>query len=713
MKFFAGRTRKNTLKMSTPASSELRLKGTGFSPYIHTPTRAWALAPEGNSIQHSSNLFLFLFILAALSCPAQTASPVPAATQTAPAAQLGQAAEPHLGQVIFSRSTDESGQTNPQSAPPATPPSPEASAASEIEREAVAFTAYDLDVHLRPAEQQIAVRALFTVRNEGKSPLTRLPLQLSSSLRWERIRVAAKDAAFQAATVNSDVDHTGQLHEAVVALAEPLVPGASLQIDATYSGAIAANAQRLVAIGAPEEAALRSDWDQIGLAFTGLRGFGSVLWYPVASVPVLLGDGARLFDEIGREKLRLCGSRFRLRLSVEFPHGQAPTVALINGRSVPLTITEASASLDQNQEVTGVASADSGETILGFEAPSLFAAIRSPHPGTNLTAWTLPENEVNVQAWSEAATTVTPFLQSWLGQKPRSPLTLLDLPNPGDAPFEQGSLLAAPLVDSGAKPDLLDGTLVHALTHAWLQPTAQQTPPPAWLDEGVAAFMGSLWVERRHGREAALGTLEADRAALALAEPESPGKGAGQPLATAISPVYYRTKAAYFLWMLRAMAGDQALSAALRTGAASGGFEEQLVKAASPLDIGWLFADWVDADKGLPDLSIDGVYPESGAPGNWLVAVHITNAGYAAAEVPLTVRVAPAPDSDATSVTQRVRIPAHGSLVQRIVVQGKPIEVELNDGVVPESQASVHITSLGNAPSSSGASQPAQPRRRE
>src|ERR1035437_10724342 len=88
--------------------------------------------------------------------------------------------------------------------------------------------------------------------------------------------------------------------------------------------------------------------------------------------------------------------------------------------------------------------------------------------------------------------------------------------------------------------------------------------PRAWLSEGVAHFMGTLWIEKQAGREQALGALEAARQALALAEPASPGESAGQPLAQAISPVYYRTKATYVLWMLRDVAGDSTLSAALR-----------------------------------------------------------------------------------------------------------------------------------------------------
>ncbi len=579
----------------------------------------------------------------------------------------------------------------------------------------VAFTLYDLDAHLRPADQQIAIRALLTVRNNGATPLARIPLQISSSLNWESVRVNAHNTVFHVATINSDADHTGQLHEAAIPLDAPLLPGQTIQIDATYSGVIALSAQRLQSIGAPDALALHSDWDQISLPFTGMRGFGNVVWYPVVSAPVMLGDGARLFDEIGLHKLRLAGARFRLRLTVEFPHGQAPTVALINGHSVPLTITESK--LDQSQEVASIATADSGLSTLGFEAPSLFVAIRAPHPGANLTAWTLPEDNVSVEFWLTAATTVTPFLKGWLGPQPRSPLTLLDLPDPEDTPFETGALLAAPLREPGPKanPGALNGVLVHALTHAWLAfPNSPASPPqpPAWLNEGVAQFISTLWVEKQQGRDVALRSLEADRAALALVEPASPGQSPGQPLPSATSPVYYRTKAAYVLWMLRDLAGDPALFTALRAYYDSAAnpadrspFEKLLEASEAHPDLAWFFADWVDSDKGLPDLAIDGIFPTRASADNWLVAVHVANAGYAAADVPVTVRSGSG--SDARSVTQRLRIPARGKAIQRILIQGKPIEVQVNDGTVPETQASVHITKLDEpAANPSSSSQP-------
>jgi hypothetical protein len=332
--------------------------------------------------------------------------------------------------------------------------------------------------------------------------------------------------------------------------------------------------------------------------------------------------------------------------------------------------------------------AQTDSAMLGFEAPSLFVAQRNSHPGQNLTAWVTPDNAVNVQLWSEAAAKVTPFLQSWLGQRPRAQLTLLDLPDRADAPFETGALLATNLRDAPA--DQLENIMAHALTHAWMQ------SPRAWLSEGVAHFMGTLWIERQQGRDKALTALASGREALAIAEPPSPAAGPGQPLAESISPVYYRTKAAYVLWMLRDICGDSTLSAALRAydpakdRADENHFESLVEQAGTRADLKWFFADWVNADKGLPDLTVDSVFPTAQGA-NSLVAVNLSNSGYATAEVPITVRTA---DS---SVTQRVRVPARNKATQRILSPGKPIEVQVNDGTVPETEASIHITNVSPA----------------
>jgi len=637
--------------------------------------------------------FAAALLLCLTSAKAQTTSP----PQPLPEQSTLPKPQSPTDKAIFSRSMDENGETTTQAGPGSIPQMVTAPIATDSERQAVTFTAFDMDVHLRPEVHQIAVRAQLSVRNDGKTPLAHIPLQLSSQLNWERVRVEGKDVPFQVATLNADSDHTGQLHEAAVPLAQPLAPGAMAQLDVTYSGSITPSAQRLIAIGTPEDVALRSDWDTVDTEFTGLRGFGNVVWYPASAVPVILGDGARVFEEIGEHKLRMAEARFRLHLTIEFPHGQAPTVALINGHSAELHVTD---SAGPGVDIPGVATAQLDEAALGFEAPSLLVAIRKAHTGTNVTAWTLPENEVAAQSWTAAASTVTPFLQGWLGQRPRAQLTLLDLPDRRDAPFESGALLATSLHE--APQEQLEGIMAHSLTHAWMQ------SPRAWLSEGVAHFMGTLWVEKQQGRQKALGALEAGRQALALAEPESPGESVGQPLAAAISPAYFRSKATYVLWMLRDVVGDPTLSAALRAydpardvskgpgnDANSGSFETLVEQAGARRDLGWFFGDWVNADKGLPDLSIESVFPTSQPSGNWLVAVNVANSGYASAEVPVTVR------TDATSVTQRVRVPARGKVVQRILIQGKPTEVQLNDGTVPETEASVHVTTLGESNPSS------------
>ena len=614
--------------------------------------------------------------------PASGQTPAPG--QATPPAESGKPA----GKVLFQRSLDGTGNTVSTTGAEAKANAHAIAAplADDAERSATAVAGLDLDVRVNTVAQQIAVRGLVTVRNAGRVPLKRIPLQISSPLNWERIRVAGRDASFSVATLNSDSDHTGQLREAAVELEQPLAPGASTKLDVLYSGKIEATARRLISVGTPEDSAAHSDWDNIGPEFTGLRGFGNVVWYPVSSVPVIIGDGARLFDEIGRQKLRAEGSAFRLRLTVEYPHGQPPTLAAVNGHALKLNVTGVNG-LDA--DIAGVATADTGETKLSFESPSLFVTTETAHAGPHMTVYTGPENDVGAKSWVAAGNRVSPMIERWLGEQAQTELTVVDLPDPDDAPWEAGPLLAIPVRD--AAPDQVESVLSHAMTHAWMASS------PYWLNEGAANFMGTLWDDRQHRRDHALATLESGRGALALAEPPSPGEGQGQPLAKAASPVYYRTKAAWVLWMLREMVGDDALSAALRAsnaavekeeGDSAQTFEDAAKSAAPGRDLSWLFADWVDADHGLPDLTVDKVFSNAVQAGNFLVSVTISNAGYAAAEVPVTVR-------SATNITtERVLVPARGTVTPRLLVQGKPTEAQVNDGTVPETQATVHVMHL-------------------
>ena len=139
------------------------------------------------------------------------------------------------GQVLFSRGDSsttavEKPATTPPSQQPATSPKTvvapaKATLATDAERTALIFSSYDFEVHLEPSQHSIAVQARMVARNNSDKPLERIALQLSSSLHWESMEVDGKPVKFETEAVDSDIDHTGELAEAVVKLAAPLAPG--------------------------------------------------------------------------------------------------------------------------------------------------------------------------------------------------------------------------------------------------------------------------------------------------------------------------------------------------------------------------------------------------------------------------------------------------------------------------------------------------------
>jgi Peptidase family M1 domain len=578
---------------------------------------------------------------------------------------------------------------------------------TDEERNALTFTGYDLDVHLVPARARIAVHAGLAVRNDGKAPLTRLALQISSSLVWEsfglRTPAGVVPLAFVQHRINSDADHTGVSREAVVTLPTALAPGEKLELVALYSGQIVQSAERLERIGAPAEQAAVADWDAIstdGLNVqTALRGYGNVLWYPVSSAPVFLGDGAKLFEAVGWAKERQQAATTRLRVAIEFT-GEAPDSVYFCGRREQLTPVRENNNAPV-AEGTGVATAEFARRPLGFRVPSLFVTGQAPTVTDGALLSAVSDQSGVLTQYAAAAAKTQQLLMDWLGISPLAPLNMLD--HDGQ-PFEDAAFLVTPL--EGGDPTALAPVLVHTLAHAWFQSSH------VWLDEGVAQFMSLLWVETNDGREAATAQLEAQVNTLALAEPEIKPAGApiagqasatpvkaevGQSLIDAHSQVYYRTKAAAVLWMLRTIAGEDALKKALQSyrkvGAAADANPEEFEKVleqASGKDLRWFFDDWVYHDRGLPDLSIRHVSsrrtPDQGPKaGAWLIAVDVRNDGDAVAEVPVTVR------SGTLTATERVRVAAHADAATRIVFQGTPDEVEVNDGSVPELQSSEHI----------------------
>jgi hypothetical protein len=596
-----------------------------------------------------------------------------------PLTALAQATAPASGTVLFERNQSAApvDKKEPSIAKPAVP-------VTDAERNSLTFTAYDLDVHLAPEKAQLVVHARFTVRNSGTKPLSRLALQLSSSLHWESFALQKSPLTFSEDVIDTDADHTGKVQEAVVPLAQPLAPGAALELEAFYSGEIRQSGNRLERIGAPAEQATRADWDRIAPEGTALRGFGDVLWYPTAAAPVFLGDGAKLFQVAGQVKRQQAAATVRLRLTVEYV-GDAPDAAYFCGVREPLTAVRENAELPV-ASAPGVATATFPSRTLGFRVLSLFVTDRAATTTADHLIAAVTDRYDALPSYAAAAAKVQPLLKDWLGAEPLTALNILDQDG---QPFEDDSLLVAPM--RAIDPVALAPSLVHSLTHVWFRSSQE------WLDEGVPQLMSLLWLERSEGREAALRQLQSKVNALALVEPVSADSSAsaGQSLIEATDEVYYRTKAADVLWMLRSIVGDDALKHALQVYRKAGKDDEdpeafqRVLEASAKRDLGWFFNDWVYRDRGLPDLTIASVTPrlledKSQRGTSWLVAVEVRNDGGAAAEVPVTVR------SGTLTITERLRIPGRSSASTRILFADTPTEVQVNDGSVPEVTASTH-----------------------
>ncbi len=531
-----------------------------------------------------------------------------------------------------------------------------------MERSALTFVAYDLDAHLVPARSEMVMRAKFSVRNDGAEPLKRVVVQVSSALTWESFALdGGEKLTFVQHLMDTDADHTGQAREAVVTLPQPLAPGATVSLVAFYSGEIKLSSGRLERIGAPATQATTADWDVVSAEGTWLRGFGNVLWYPVASPAVFLGDGAKLFQAVGQTKLRQSEATIRLRLTVEYV-GETPKLAYFCGRMEPLV------AVSENQDVAaasapGIASVEFAARLLGFRVPSLFVtddALKMAEGVGSIAVVT--EQDDALARYGATAGQIEPLMREWIGESPLGPLNILD--HPGQ-PFEDGALLVMPMTATDTAA--ISTALVHSLTHAWFNSSH------VWLNEGVAQFMSYLWMERTQGRDAAMAQMQDAAVALALVEPAA-GKAGGQSLIAASDEVYYRTKAAAVLWMLRSIAGEDALKQALHAYVSEGkkdadGKEfQRALEQTSHKDLGWFFEDWVYRDRGLPDLSIANVSPREleakDGRGGWLVAVEVHNAGDAAVEVPVTVR------SGTLTATERIRVLGGASTSTRILFEG-------------------------------------------
>ncbi len=305
-------------------------------------------------------------------------SSTPAATEPAPTSN---------GKVLFSRSDeDDKAAATEMDATGQPAPIDAGLQATVQERDSLTFLSYDLDVHLIPRQESLAVRARMTVRNDGDQPLKRIALQLSSTLKWERVRTGEIDAKFAQHPLDSDADHTGVVNEAVVTLPQPLAPKEEIRLEVFYSGLVALSGERLERICAPNLSAERSDWDRVSADFIGLRGFGNVVWYPVSASPVMLGDGAKLFTDIGRQKRRQEQAHVSITVTAEYTADTAaPNLAVLDGQVVPVVQTAS-----PENSYPGVVTATLPPTPLGFTTPNLFLLNRQRSMPTNSKYSSLP-----------------------------------------------------------------------------------------------------------------------------------------------------------------------------------------------------------------------------------------------------------------------------------------------------------------------------------
>ena len=104
-------------------------------------------------------------------------------------------------------------------------------AAFSLDREAFTFTKYDLDVRIEPEQQRLSTRGSVILRNDSETPQKNAALQISSSLTWRSIQAGGKPLQFVSQTYTSDIDHTGELSEAIITLPAEVDPGNSVELD--------------------------------------------------------------------------------------------------------------------------------------------------------------------------------------------------------------------------------------------------------------------------------------------------------------------------------------------------------------------------------------------------------------------------------------------------------------------------------------------------
>ena len=544
-----------------------------------------------------------------------------------------------------------------------------------LDRNAFTFTKYDLEVRIDPDGAAIAARGKVTLRNDSDTPQNNVVLQISSSLDWRMIELNGAPLQYLSVAQTTDIDHTGKVMEAVVTLPAPIAPKGSVVLDIGYSGEIPQDATRLTRMDVPDEMAKATEWDRISPGFTALRGIGHVAWYPIAVDPANLSQDT-LFSTISRWQVRQAQTSMNANFCWITDEDHSYTV-VANGTFEKMG-AGANPGEGNRSGCTSFAFTNLQQTVPTFSiAP--FGMLTRPA----ISVYYLDGHEDQASSFALAAEKVQPQIESWLG-KTTEKVQLIQLPEGNDAPFDSGAMLFTPLRTSDATQ--IEVTVAHQMAHAAFH------TPRLWISEGLANFASFLMREQTDGRRAALDYLGSNLPVLIAAEKQDTAKAKpssnadAQSLISTDDEVYYRVKAMYVWSMLRDLIGDQALRSVLKNYRAvddkDPAYLQRLVAAQDKRDLSWFFDDWVYHDRGLPELKIESAVPRQTVNDSYLVAVTVENDGGAGVDIPITVR------SAGGEQTERILVPAHQKATTRLAVAGKPIDVAINNGTVPEVESS-------------------------
>jgi hypothetical protein len=551
-----------------------------------------------------------------------------------------------------------------------------------LDREAFTFISYDLNAQIEPDQHRLGVRGKITLRNDSATPQKIAVLQISSSLDWRSIKASDKAVQFLTQPYTSDIDHTGALSEAIVTLPQPVAPKGTVELDIGYEGVIVLDATRLTRIGTPDDVAKSTDWDQIATNFTAVRGAGYVAWYPIATESANLSEGNDLFEVLGRWKVREAGSQTHLRVFVRRTSSVMPQI--IFGGLQCTTLTWEQAGLAQFLD------AECLTQNLRLDAPSLLVADYQVLERSSVEVRYLKGHETAAVDFAESAEKVVSFITQWFGPQ-RERARVADLPDPNAAPYESGALFLTPLANRGSK--LIGLAAAHQLTHV-----AFLSFRP-WINEGLAHFAQTLYLEHEKGRQAALDYMGLHRSAFTEAEkrtaPPRSEEEANSSLVNTTSEELYRSKAMYVWWMLRDMIGDTALKKALAAYRAEQdkdpSYMQRLIAAQTTRDLEWFFDDWVYRDRGLPDFKVESAYSRKAMTNAYIVTVTVDNLGAAGAEVPVIVKFA------GGEVSKRLEVRTKSKATIRVEVPAAPQEIVVNDGSVPESDVTNNVFKIAAA----------------